>query len=304
MTPSVCQGCATGCNIEIHHRDERVWRLIPRHNPEVNDYWMCDEGRFTYHTLRENRLAGPTVNGLPASWNKALDTAAFRLLDTLEGDRDRIGVVFSAQHSNEANFVLAKLTREHWQLSRFYMGGKEAEPDRADDILRDADVNPNRAGVIAILGTDPASAATLEEDLVAGQLDALLVLGHDVSLGHKALEAAGKLSAVVVIADRELGVTEYADVVLPSAAWAEVNGTVTNRKGMVQRMHAAIQPVGHAIPAWEAITRLAQACDAAIDYTHAKNVFKDMTGAVDAWKEAEWGSDARPVQLRWAHSRG
>ena len=31
-TPSVCNGCATGCNIEIHHRNERAWRLVPRLN--------------------------------------------------------------------------------------------------------------------------------------------------------------------------------------------------------------------------------------------------------------------------------
>ncbi|HEY6173673.1 MAG TPA: 2Fe-2S iron-sulfur cluster-binding protein, partial [Kofleriaceae bacterium] len=58
-TPSVCNGCATGCNIEIHHKHGRAWRLVPRHNPDVNKYWMCDEGRFTYHELREQRLAAP-----------------------------------------------------------------------------------------------------------------------------------------------------------------------------------------------------------------------------------------------------
>ncbi|HET6614206.1 MAG TPA: 2Fe-2S iron-sulfur cluster-binding protein, partial [Kofleriaceae bacterium] len=51
MTPSVCQGCATGCNTEIHHKSGRVWRLVPRENPEVNGHWMCDEGRFTYKDL-------------------------------------------------------------------------------------------------------------------------------------------------------------------------------------------------------------------------------------------------------------
>ena len=47
-TPSVCNGCATGCNIEIHHSRGTLWRLVPRDNPDVNKHWMCDEGRFTY----------------------------------------------------------------------------------------------------------------------------------------------------------------------------------------------------------------------------------------------------------------
>ena len=44
---SVCTGCATGCNIDIHHREGRIFRFRPRYNPDVNQYWMCDEGRMT-----------------------------------------------------------------------------------------------------------------------------------------------------------------------------------------------------------------------------------------------------------------
>ncbi|HUJ62830.1 MAG TPA: 2Fe-2S iron-sulfur cluster-binding protein, partial [Kofleriaceae bacterium] len=103
-TPSICNGCATGCNIEIHHKNERAWRLVPRHNPDVNDYWMCDEGRFTYHDLREHRLAGPTVEGLPASWDRAIASAAKRLGVFLK-DPAQVGVVLSATCSNEDNYA-------------------------------------------------------------------------------------------------------------------------------------------------------------------------------------------------------
>ena len=94
-TPSVCNGCATGCNIEIQHKNERAWRLVPRHNAEVNHYWMCDEGRFTYHGLREERLASAMVDGLPASWDKAVRAAAKRLgvllKDAVAGRRRAVG---------------------------------------------------------------------------------------------------------------------------------------------------------------------------------------------------------------------
>src|SRR4051812_39950094 len=75
-TPSVCNGCATGCNIEIHHKNGRAWRLVPRLNSDVNGHWMCDEGRFTYHALRDRRLAAPVVGGLPSSWDRAVKAAA------------------------------------------------------------------------------------------------------------------------------------------------------------------------------------------------------------------------------------
>ena len=58
-TPSVCPGCATGCNIEVHTSREQIQRLIPRENPYVNQHWMCDEGRFTYKRIYNDRLGTP-----------------------------------------------------------------------------------------------------------------------------------------------------------------------------------------------------------------------------------------------------
>ena len=200
-TPSVCQGCATGCNIEVQHRSERVWRLVPRHNPDVNKYWMCDEGRFTYHALREKRLVTPMIGGLPARWDQALAAAAQGLRAVLESDRSKVAVVFSPQHTNEDNHALARLARDIWQVERFYVGGKPPVPERADKILRDADVNPNRRGVRAILGPEAAGASVLEEDLIEGEIKALLVLGHHLALSEEAMAALANLDVLVVIAD-------------------------------------------------------------------------------------------------------
>jgi NADH-quinone oxidoreductase subunit G len=305
MTPSVCHGCATGCNMEIHHRNERVWRLYPRHNPDVNQYWMCDDGRRTYHDLRKNRLAAPVVDGLPAAWDRALARAAQLLGQVLGRDRGAVGVVFSPHHTNEDNYVLARLARDIWQLERFYVGGKAPVPERADDILRDADVTPNRRGVKAILGDRAAGGvAVLEEDLLAGDLQALLVLGADLPLSDEALTAAVGLEGLVVIADREISIAGGAHVALPAAAWAEVHGTITNRQGRVQRMRAAYAPDGKALPAWEIVTRLGQAAAATLTYDHPKKIFQEMVGAVDAFAGAEWGKEALPLQLRFAGSRG
>lgn len=304
FTPSICQGCATGCNIEVQHQSERVWRLIPRENLEVNKYWMCDEGRFTYHELREQRLVGPVVDGLPSSWDRALAEAAGSLATALDSDHGAVGVVLSAQHTNEANFVLAKLARDHLGLDHIYLGGKAPVPDRADDILRDQDVNPNLAGVMAIVAGVAEPASKLAADLEGGTLRGLIVLGHDLPVSAEALDAATGLDALIVISDREVGIAASAKVALPAAGWAELDGTVTNRQGRVQRMHAAYPPMGQSLPAWEIAVRLARACDAAIDYDHPRKVFADMVAQVEEFAGAEWGKTVRPIQLRFANSRG
>lgn len=302
MTPSICQGCATGCNIEVQQRSERVWRIQPRVNLEVNRYWMCDEGRFTYHDLREKRLLAPVVDGLPARWDKALAAAAALLG---KADRDRLGVVLSAHETNEANYLLAKLARDHLGVSKLYIGGKKPVPARADDVLMDADVTPNREGALAVAGAGADGPAALETALSEGQLDALLVLGHELPLSPEAREVASGLD-IVAIAVHELGIVELADVALPAAAWAEVDGTVTNRQGRVQRMHAAYPPLGQSLPAWEVIARLAHACAATgfKKHEHPRSVFEAMTSEIEAMSGAEWGRSVRPIQLRWANSRG
>jgi NADH-quinone oxidoreductase subunit G len=300
-TPSICNGCGTGCNIEIHHKHGRAWRLVPRHNPDVNKYWMCDEGRFTYHALREERLASATVEGLPAGWDRAIATAAKRLAGFIK-DPAQLGVVLSAQHSNEDNFALASLAKQ-WGIKQVYLAGRPPVPARADGKLRVADVNPNTTGAKAIaeaLGLGVVSAFELDAN-AASALRALVILG-DTFTGMS--EGRMREADVIAISAYERGPVPHAKVALPAAAWAETAGTITNVQGRVQRMHAAFGPPGNAIPGWEAVVRLAHATGNKLAWTHAREVFKDMTAAVPAWKELTWAREARPLQLRFAGSRG
>ena len=70
---------------------------------------MCDEGRFTYHDLREQRLAVATVEGLPGGLGPRdrrppPSASASHLKDAVAGRRRAV----SALHSNEDNFALAQ----------------------------------------------------------------------------------------------------------------------------------------------------------------------------------------------------
>jgi NADH-quinone oxidoreductase subunit G len=297
-TPSVCNGCATGCNIEIHHKQGRAWRLVPRLNPDVNKYWMCDEGRLTYHGLREHRLAAALVDGLPAGWDRAIRAAADLVTAALASAPQSVGVVLSAEHTNEDNFALARLAKA-WGVSNVYLAGKPEVPSRADGRLRVADVNANTAGV-KLIAEALGLGATPVVDLSA-DVRTLVMLGAELPGVD---QAKLRELAIIAISAQELGPVAHARVALPAAAWAEVAGTVTNNKGHVQRMHAAFGPPGQALPAWEAIVRLAQATHGKLSFAHTRDVFKDMTQTVTAWKALSWSRDARPLALRFAGSRG
>jgi NADH-quinone oxidoreductase subunit G len=302
-TDSVCQGCATGCNVEIHHKGDRVYRLVPRENLDVNKFWMCDEGRTTYKGLTEGRLASPVVDGLPTSWERALAVAADSLKGVLDADRGALGVVLAHGHTNEDNWLLHRLAKEFLGATKLYAVGKPYQLGRADKILRVADVNPNRIGVVAIAG-EVGDIAALQADLSSGALKGLLVLGSDGELGDAALAQVAKLDACVAIAAHERGLAARAQVALAAADWAEVHGTVTNKDGRVQRIRAAFPPPGQALPTWEILVKLARKLGATFDYANPKQVFTAMKSQVPAFAGAEWGGETPTVQLRFAGSRG
>ena len=79
-TTTSCDHCAGGCEIRADHRHHQVKRHQAGDNPEVNEEWLCDKGRFGFVSGRgEDRLTRPLVrrNGIlqVASWPEAIDAA-------------------------------------------------------------------------------------------------------------------------------------------------------------------------------------------------------------------------------------
>ena len=307
-TPSVCTGCATGCNIEIHASRDKVYRLVPRENQAVNKFWMCDEGRFTYKPLHGARLAVPMVGGAPVEWDQALDEAARRLKALVA--KGNLGVVFSAQATNEDLHVLARVAADGLKAKSLYLAG--LDQGWSDDILVSADKNPNTAGAKAIAGANGTTLKTLldlSRDLKAGALSGLLVLGDRGVLGKD--EAAGlaalpvgKLDTLVLLATHQGPLVDAAHVALPLSMWAEVDGTITNRQGRVQRMRPGIEAAGDSLPGWEILVHLGQRLGMTLDLDTAKKVFLEAKAAHAFMKDADWGRPILPVQLRFANTRG
>jgi NADH-quinone oxidoreductase subunit G len=304
-TPSVCTGCATGCNTEVHASRGRIYRLVPRVNEKVNKHWMCDEGRMTYKAVHTDRLAAPYSDGAAVEWDRALDDATRRLRSVLDQGPGRLGVVFNATSPNEDLYALAKLAFDHLGVGKAYLAGRDQ--GWSDKILVSADKNPNTAGAVAIGAGRLRTLVDLANDLKSGALGALLVLGTDgVLVGANASAAMpfDRLEALVVLSTHKNAVTSAAHVALPLAGWAELDGTFTNKLGMVQRVHAAIPPAGDALAGWDILSHLARKLGATMDFQSAKAVFAEASTKLAFMKGADWGRAVRPVQLRFANTRG
>ncbi|GIZ13030.1 NADH-quinone oxidoreductase subunit NuoG [Pseudomonas sp. NCCP-436] len=113
FAPSICHGCASGCNISPGERYGELRRIENRFNGSVNQYFLCDRGRFGYgYVNRDDRPRQPLLNGQPLGLDAALDKAAELLRDK------RVIGIGSPRASLESNFALRELVgAEH-----FYSG--------------------------------------------------------------------------------------------------------------------------------------------------------------------------------------
>jgi len=158
FSPSICHGCSSGCNISPGERYGEIRRIENRYNGSVNQYFLCDRGRFGYgYVNREDRPRQPLLaNGnVKLSLDAALDKAA----ELLRG-RNIVGIG-SPRASLESNFALRELVgAEH-----FYSGIEAGELERIRLIAK-------------VLKDSPLPIPTLRE---VEEHDAVFVLGEDVT---------------------------------------------------------------------------------------------------------------------------
>lgn len=112
-SPSVCEHCAGGCATRTDHRRGKVMRRLAGNDPEVNEEWLCDKGRFGFRYAQlPDRLTHPLVRDedgelAPASWPEALRAAAAGLAAA----RGRAGVLTGGRLTLEDSYAYAKFAR-------------------------------------------------------------------------------------------------------------------------------------------------------------------------------------------------
>ncbi|MFH9939740.1 NADH-quinone oxidoreductase subunit G [Streptomyces murinus] len=112
-SPSVCEHCAGGCATRTDHRRGKVMRRLAADDPEVNEEWICDKGRFGFRYAQlKDRLDTPLVRGAdgvlePASWPEALEAAA----RGLTAARSRAAVLTGGRLTVEDAYAYSKFAR-------------------------------------------------------------------------------------------------------------------------------------------------------------------------------------------------
>jgi NADH-quinone oxidoreductase subunit G len=166
-TPSVCEHCASGCAQRTDHRRGTVLRRLAGDDPEVNEEWNCDKGRwaFTYPRLGD-RILTPLIrdNGQlrPASWPESIAVAAAGLAGAagvLTGGRATVEDAYAyseftrkALHTNNIDFRIRAHSDEELEFLATRVAGHAMEVTYAD--LEDA-------SVVVLAGFEPEEEAPI-----------------------------------------------------------------------------------------------------------------------------------------------
>ena len=269
-TPSVCPGCNIGCNISIENRDNVVYRFLPRLNPDVNDYWLCDYGRFLSESLNARDVSKATVRSatevrdviVPA----AISQIASVIRETIDADGPS-GLFFlgSADLSNEENFLLRKISDHLGCANRDVVVDRSRVRRMKSKTgwIEGDHAAANYAGA-RDMGLTPGPGGYGLADVLEGRWSPGVVVVASGAFWAAAddpdsIAMLRKAKFLVVAARTSNALTRAADVVLPASSLAQKEGSFTNVQGRVQRFDRAFLPPPPSRPHWELLLLLAVA---------------------------------------------
>jgi NADH-quinone oxidoreductase subunit G len=290
-TKSVCTSCATGCNIVIGSREDRIYRYEPRQNDAVNSCWMCDYGRLNYEWIgREDRLVELRApkpeagNGKP-SWPAVLRAISDKLNRAPAGS---VALVASARQTNEELYLLGKLAKKLGAMT-----DSVPRQGEGDKLLLNADRNPNSNGArLTGIAAEPmgSNLPRIADGIRSGQITTLIVFGEDVTRHGIGADLLDKLETIIVSDILPNETTRRAHYLLPGCAHAEKRGTFTSTKGRVQRFMKAVEPPGDARPEWEFLHDLVFGVTGRDGFTSIEGLFNQMAGETPAFRDLKWAA--------------
>jgi NADH-quinone oxidoreductase subunit G len=329
VADTICTLCSKGCNTSTWLKAKPEWargaqltRMTPRLNPEVNNYWMCDIGRFDYHWIEsDQRLRRPMLRNGQAlekvSWHDVEPRLRDRIQEAGAADPASVRFLVSAHTDTESLFVLKQMVEGLLgadgmkSVSLTWTRNEKPQPPNTKfkvPATNAPNVNGARDLGFAVgqgnEGTPDLSA--LRSAVAAGKVKALYVIdpGPNGSLGDTTwiVEARqnGTLPLLIVQGVLMNDLVAAADIVLPGTSWIEKDAIYTNDQGRVQGASRAIAPVGEASEDWQILANVARSLGLTLGYRSSDDVRRAIAAALPGTGYAQAAEIvfSRPVAAR------
>jgi NADH dehydrogenase/NADH:ubiquinone oxidoreductase subunit G len=273
---AICTGCSTGCNIEIHtkHRHTgiprpdgslpkpKIERLVPRENLLVNDYWMCDRGRWGYHFHNEdnNRLHDPMLRRKKGSH---LEKASLKEIQLVldEAGKNAAWEFWISDEASHEEIAWAKELQKSWGERGRKISAKLNPTEFSDKILAALDarkVSPWFSGEVLFVGIKTV-VSTYDSYRDLEDVLPMLALKLGQKVRHEGVKWVVRSAEAMNDAGDDLASTVYlvpvpkrdADLAalakIPAAAKALVLWGSANSRGLVNEGIAPLQSLRAAL---------------------------------------------------------
>ncbi len=314
---TVCTRCSTGCNTYTEENRGQVWRFRARNNPDVNDYWICDEGRYSYKAANDPHLLSATyaraesngeIGEVPI--DSALATISERF-GRFAQDKAPVAGILSPFLTVEEAYLMAsylkKLNPENvlalgpvpsWGEDQTF--APDPQKGRTGDtsfvVVRPFTIHaekcPNRKGVEAILQHFQGEVIdfdTIQSRIAAKEFRGLYVASDAIDPAYDAEQSKTLRDGVEFLVVQDTTVTplaQAADVVLAGATFAEKAGSYVNFQGRLQYAEAALPPREGSLPDLDLLSILLERGAGPI---RSRDVLAELAEAVPAFAAARGG---------------
>ncbi len=252
-TPTISMDDAMGANIWLDHADGKIYRMMPRCNPEVNRSWISNTTRLAFQSFGENRLPG--MGGVKV------------MKEALAGGK--VAIVAGGACTIE-DLAAVRTLKDSLGANAEVFGGTFKKVGSPDGIAMSGDPMANRAG-FKLMGVADDNLADLVKR--ASEFKVLVTVNADL-FGEDAAAAAAleKIPTRIALSAFNDATASKATLAFGVNHWSEVQGTMVNCLGILQKLNAApTAPDAELKPAYEVLSEL------------AGNTF---TCAMDAFKKA------------------
>ena len=177
---TICHGCSTGCSINAFYNEEGIFRVKPRLNPEVNDYWMCDKGRNLFEKNNpKNRLSRAQICQSGKSQVVQAGHLVMQLKERLDNlvNPSRVALVLGSSYSNEEYEAILTFWKNKFDLSQVFAWPQSEDHKNFDELLFRGERNSNSEGLKQALAKQGVNTqwSCLEKMVQKGTLDTLIV---------------------------------------------------------------------------------------------------------------------------------
>ncbi len=247
----ICTGCSTGCSIWIDENQDRVYRLKPRTNPHVNQWWMCDDGRYGFDYI--HNAERQTRRRVREKDGQHVELEGSELPDRLTRDlksAGRLAAVLSPHMTVEAAYLLTQFIRQFDPQAMLAMGPVPvvgADETFPNGFCIHAEKCPNRRGVEEVLAHAMGRIVTwdeLTEAVASRSFDGVWIAGGYPSpwIDETSARTFDDVGLLIVQDVFDSPLWRRADYQLPGGAFAEQEGSYVNVADRIQSVSWAIRP--------------------------------------------------------------